>query len=208
MLIPFDFMYIKYGLNNKKKILHIGAHLCEEKTLYEQQGYSVENVFWIEGNKQLVENIKNKDPNINIYQGVVSDIDNGEVSFIYTNNGQSSSIFELDQHLTEHPYVWETHREIVKTITVDTLLKNNSIDPSDIEFVNIDIQGAELLCMKGMQTVLDHAKYIYTEVNIKHLYKNCALLNEIDSYLEKKGFRRAEISMSEHGWGDALYIRN
>jgi FkbM family methyltransferase len=147
-------------------------------------------------------------PEINIYEALISDEDNKEVSFIITNNGQSSSILELDEHLKEHPWVHEINRYKKNTITVDTFLKNNNIYFNTIDFINIDIQGAELLALKGMKNILKYCNYLYLEVNIKHLYKECALVNEIDDFLKDYGFKRTETLITQHGWGDALYIKS
>jgi FkbM family methyltransferase len=86
-------------------------------------------------------------------------------------------------------------------------MNNLGIDISLIEFVNIDIQGAELLALKGMKKILRFAKYLYLEVNIRHLYKNCALITELDSFLNEYGFERKETKMTKWGWGDAIYIK-
>ena len=50
--------------------------------------------------------------------------------------------------------------------------------------------------------------YIYAEVNTKELYAGCAQLPELDAWLDARGFKRVEISMTGWGWGDALYVRN
>ena len=75
-------------------------------------------------------------------------------------------------------------------------------------FWNIDIQGAELHALKGAGDILNNVNILYLEVNTKHLYKNCPLLNEIDEFIEPKGFVRVALEMTSHGWGDALYIKN
>jgi FkbM family methyltransferase len=138
---------------------------------------------------------------------LISDNDGKEYDFIITNNNQSSSILELDEHLIEHPGIHETKRYKKSTITVETLLKNFNIDITEFEFVNIDIQGAELLALKGMKKILRFAKYLYLEVNIKHLYENCPLIDDLDSFLFDYGFERKETSITIYGWGDALYVK-
>ena len=207
MLIPFLSIAQKYNLPIDKNILHIGAHDCEEKVDYNKYGFTDDKIVWIEGNTSLVNNIKSKFPNVIVIDALISDEDDKESDFIITNNGQSSSILELEEHLKEHPDVYEVNRYKKNTITVDTLLKKKKLDDKIFEFVNIDIQGAELLALKGMTKVLLNAKYLYLEVNVKHLYKDCALLNEIDSYLKKFGFERKEEMITHWGWGDALYVK-
>jgi len=207
MLIPFSDIISKYNIDKTKNILHIGAHNCEERQDYKKESFDDDKVIWIEGNENIIKNIKLTQPEINIYEALISDQDDKEVSFIITNNGQSSSILELDEHLKEHPWVYEINRYKKNTITVDTFLKNNHIDSEKIDFINIDIQGAELLALKGMKNLLKYCNYLYLEVNVKHLYKDCALINEIDDYLKEYGFKRSETSITPHGWGDALYVK-
>ena len=80
---------------------------------------------------------------------------------------------------------------------------------NSINFLNLDIQGAELLALKGMAKYLKHIKYIYTEVNTEKVYKDCALITEIDDFLKLHGFsRKCEAIYRQFGWGDALYIRD
>lgn len=53
MLIPDVFE--KHGYILPKRILHIGACLCEERDLYLRHGVSDADVVWIEANPQLVQ---------------------------------------------------------------------------------------------------------------------------------------------------------
>lgn len=207
MLIKFDHIIKKYNINKDRKILHIGAHMCEERDDYLRYGFTDDKVVWIEGNKYIVDNIKNSTPNINIYNAIISNKDDEPIEFIITNNGESSSILELDEHLIEHPHIYEMSRYKDTTITIETLLKKHNINYKDFEFVNLDIQGSELYALQGMTNILPYVNYIYTEVNIKHLYKNSPLLEDVDKFLDTYGFKRLEISMTPHGWGDALYVK-
>ena len=66
----------------------------------------------------------------------------------------------------------------------------------------------ELKAMKSMGEHINKFDYIYTEVNTEYVYKNCALLKDIDQYLSKFGFKRAAIKMcGNFGWGDAFYLK-
>ena len=82
------------------------------------------------------------------------------------------------------------------------------MDASRYSFWNFDIQGAELLALKGATKSIQHVKALYIEVNEKELYKNCALIDEIDAFLATYHFTRVATRMTDHGWGDALYIAN
>jgi FkbM family methyltransferase len=200
MLIKFNDIVNKYG--NPKGIIHIGAHLMEERSDYISNG--LYNTIWIEANPKLYEVIKNSDI---VYNWAISDIDGQFVNFNITNNGQSSSILNLDKHKIYHPQIYVSEVISVKTKRMDTLIKENNIDINNYDFLNIDIQGAELLALKGFGDLLYNIKFIYTEINTDNLYKNCALVSEIDEYLKKYEFKRVETSMTEYEWGDALYIK-
>ena len=146
--------------------------------------------------------------NINIVQAVITDKDDEELSFMITNNKASSSIFNFGTHAIEHPYVFEIERRQLKSITLNTLFERNNIPHDRYDFINIDIQGAELKALKGATHILPHIKAIYAEVNEKMLYEGAVLLPELDEYLATFNFKRVITNMTQHGWGDALYIKN
>jgi FkbM family methyltransferase len=207
MLISLADLVAKFKLK-LKGIIHLGAHECEELKSYNDNGVKIDKVLWIEGNKDLVEKMKNVNKDLILYNAVIADVDNKEFDFIITNNYQSSSILELEDHKIHHPQVVEKNRYKVKSQTLDSFIKNNGIDASKYNMINIDIQGAELLALKGAKNLLNTIDYLYLEVNTAHLYKDCALVGEIDEYLSTYGFNRVETSMTEYNWGDAFYIKN
>ena len=87
---------------------------------------------------------------------------------------------------------------------------NSNILPNyDIEynFLNFDIQGAELKALKGMENYLSQVDYLYSEVNSDYVYKDCVLINELDDYLNKFGLIRVETYWTPCKWGDAFYIK-
>jgi FkbM family methyltransferase len=186
-----------------KQILHIGAHECEERGSYNKIGVKDSNIIWVDANEELVNKML-KDKDVRITHAIVSDKDNEDCEFILTNNVQSSSLLELDTHLQHAPYVTESKRIKGKTITIDTLLKDI---PNDINFVNMDIQGAELKALKGMTQLLNTCQYLYLEVNNEDLYKGCARIQEIDHFVGHFGFERVETSWTPANWGDAFYMK-
>jgi FkbM family methyltransferase len=207
MLIKFSEIVNKYGL--PKGIIHIGAHLMEEREDYISQGLN--NTIWIEANPKVylnIEFVNNEPNNERVFNYAISDEDNKLYEFNITNNGQSSSILKLDKHKIHHPQIHVSDVINVNSKRMETLLLENNINIDNYDFLNIDIQGAELLALKGFGNLLNNIKYIYTEINTNTLYKDCALVSEIDEYLSKYGFKRVETSMTEFEWGDALYIKN
>lgn len=205
MLIPLSTLPISKKITG---VLHIGAHECEERHDYMKiLKLSDSDILWIEANGDKVTQIKNMFPDVIIKNECIGEIDDKFVTFIFTNNSQSNSILNLSLHSKEHPWVIETHREIKKTKTINTIFAENNFDACKYNFLNIDIQGAELLALKGSTNILPFVDYIYTEVNVKELYENCALLHEIDEFLVDFGFQRVKTELTQHGWGDAFYSR-
>jgi FkbM family methyltransferase len=208
MLISFDNVckYLKELNLNITGILHIGAHECEELNDYIANGIQEDSIIWIDAIKEKVDLAKSKNIK-NIYNEVISDKEE-EVIFNITNNGQSSSILELDTHKIHHPEINVVEQKIMKTITLETFFKKNNINPTKYNFWNLDIQGAELFALRGAGNILDNVDVLYLEVNTEHIYKGCPLLHELEEFLVSKEFFRVAIKMTFANWGDALYIKN
>ena len=201
MLIQLHDLVKKYNIKFKG-ILHVGAHECEEIKDYEM--YLPRNqILWIEALPGKVEFSKNKYPNVLIENAVVSDIIE-TVRFNVSNNGQSSSILDFGLHSTFHPQVHYVTCFEVETKLLKNILPNYNIN---YNFLNLDIQGAELKALKGMEEYLNNVDYIYTEVNSDYVYKGCALIGELDDYLLHFGLHRVETKWTDCKWGDAFYIR-
>ena len=211
MLIDFNTIKTLIKDNNFDitGVLHIGAHECEEMGFYKNTlGVNPNDIIWIDAIEIKVnQSLNNGIPNV--YHAVISDKDDEIVDFHISNNGQSSSMLELKTHLYQHPDVYYINTIKEKTVTIDTFFKRNGLSPEKYVFWNFDIQGAELLALKGASDAIKYAKVIYLEVNEDELYKNCARIQEIDSFLKNCGFKREHKVMWQNaGWGDAIYIRH
>ena len=200
MLIDLHDIVRRYNLQISG-VLHVGAHEGEENSAYLSNGVNQQSIYWVEANPSLCERLSTRLPNV--IQAAVSDKIE-KVTFHVTNNYQSSAILELEEHRNEHPHIHVMQTLELETKTIDSVVEAHSISAN---FLNMDIQGAELKCLQGFEKHIGMIDYIYTEVNTKHLYKGCALLDELDEWLSARGFERRELRMTEHGWGDALYIR-
>jgi len=71
----------------------------------------------------------------------------------------------------------------------------------------LDIQGVELNALRSAGKYLDNVKAVYSEINIEYVYENCGLLNEMNEFLESKGFKMVKKVLTNEGWGDALWVR-
>ena len=81
----------------------------------------------------------------------------------------SGSIRRPKNHLSEHPWV-----KFDKTITVSTCRLDDwcaANDIKQIDFIWMDVQGAEGDVIKGASKTLQKTRFLYTEYNNKELYE-------------------------------------
>ncbi len=195
MLIHTD--KVKHALEgiNITGVLHIGAHECEDMPFYASLGVKPDDIIWIDAIPTKVQEALSRGiPNV--FNAVITDEDGKDIRFNVSNNVQS-----------EHPDIHYTEQIDAKSQRIDTFLLSHEFESAKYNFWNVDIQGAELMALKGGQKSMAHVRAIYLEVNEKELYVGCALINEIDEFLNEHGFKRVLTEMTQHGWGDALYVR-
>jgi FkbM family methyltransferase len=208
MLIPFNKLQPLFDKIPVTGAIHLGAHKAEELEGYHTCG--ITRIIWVEANVALAFDLLDRTVNhlgSTVVFCAAFDKDYEVLELNVANNGESSSLLKFDEHSNEHPDIHYLGTTPVWGIRVDTLLEEKGFRREAFNFANIDLQGAELLALKGMEEQLKFLDYVYLEVNIKHLYEGCPLLPEIDQFLRDRGFEQKMIEMTKHGWGDALYVR-
>lgn len=223
MLIDFRQLFPKYNIK-PKGVLHVGANVGEERDVYLELG--IKNQIWIEANPliflKLQVNLKDN-PEAKALNYCISDKEEEVIFHVSSNGSQSSSILELGTHAIVHPDVSYVMDIPMKAYPISQLYNamayGRGPQPNgkpgmegycqfDLDFLNIDLQGAELKALKGMGNLLHQFKWAYLEVNQAELYKGCALVCEIDEYMGTFGFKRVETLWAGNtNWGDALYIK-
>jgi FkbM family methyltransferase len=204
MLLNPDYLVELLNTNNIKinKCIHIGAHKCEEEPIYIKLGISTNDIIWIEGNSDLVSLSKD----CKIYNYIISDKDNNEIILHKANDTSSSSILDMYIHKEVYPMISYVNSIKSKSITIDTFFDLHNINKSEFNFLNIAIQGAELLALKGAVNYLNYVKVVYIKIHETELYRGCANIKEIDDFLENYNFKRIITITTDKGWGDALYF--
>jgi len=189
-------------------IIHIGAYEGKELKTYKEMG--VQKVLFIEANPAVYERLEANVaaiPNVQAVNCAISNYD-GTTTLRVTSMEQSSSILPLKRHCEIYPDIKEVHQITVKCRTIDSLLKELKLAPSDFNVINVDIQGAELMAFQGATEQLKYIDAINSEVNYEQLYEGCALIDQIDDFLEGYGFvRRATTSPYHPSWGDGFYVK-
>jgi FkbM family methyltransferase len=194
-------------LTGVRGAIHVGANIGEEAGWYDQHGFS--KVVWFEPNLDLIptlqENIA-KFPNQICYPCGIHDTLKEGTLHISNNGGQSSSILEFGTHSINHPSVVYVKDMTIQFRRLDELFESE-LNIEEFNFLNIDTQGTELKVIKSLRGLVAKFDYIYAVVNDDQVYKNCALVTDIDRYLLPFGFTREITKMTKAHWGDALYKR-
>lgn len=211
MFIPFEFLKKTYNIN-PIGVFHVGANMAQEAEEYRNGG--VIRTIWIEAIPDiyniLVANLSASYQNWKAFNECVSDVDGQIVDFRITDNeGASSSMLEFAKVLDKDHYPQINIVRTIKCVTkkLDTLILENKIDVGEYDFLCMDLQGAELLALKGMKDNLHKVNFAYLEVNRDELYTNCARVEQIDEFLLEYGFTRKETYWDGKGWGEAFYIK-
>lgn len=90
---------------------------------------------------------------------------------------QSGSIRKPKDHLTVHPTVTFDQTITVKTATLDAWCSENRIE--HIDFIWMDVQGAEIDVFNGGINALAKTDFIYTEYNNRELYEGQFTLKQL-----------------------------
>lgn len=202
MLIPPNILRILFGVK-PTGVLHVGAHLAEEMEAYRASEFG--RVIWVEAQESLFSALSQRCIGSDdvVLNGLVWSESGKKLSFHTSNNGQSSSVYELADHAKLYPNIEYVSRDSMVSIRLDELVPTSM----SFDFINLDVQGSELEALKGLGSRIGSAKWIYSEVNRRHLYSGIPLVGEIDDWLRMNGFQRVVTFWTEYGWGDALYVK-
>lgn len=202
MFFSMEELHRFWGVN-PMNILHVGAHKAEEFNEYNY--VSFKHLYWVEAQDELAERLTNMlDPNTNtVIKAAAWSQDGLELEFRVANNSESSSLYHFGTHQKSYPNIKFERTQIVVTRKLDSIFPVTT----NIDFINLDIQGAELQALKGFEKGLLAVKWIYCEVNSRPVYKEAPVIKDIDEYLSNFGFVRKSVRWwKRDGWGDALYI--
>jgi FkbM family methyltransferase len=173
-------------------------------------------VIWIEPIPHIFQTLRQrigKFPNQKAFNLLITD-DVREYTFnISDQKGVSSSIFRFTpKHLDLWPIIHEEDTLKIVSTRLDMLLDEQEITP---DTVVLDVEGAELLALKGMGSYLDHVRNLVVEYTTIPVLKGGVLFNELDEWICNKGFRlkekrpvAAQNLEDPLAFGDALYIKD
>lgn len=120
-------------------------------------------------------------------------------------DGGTDSIFQINDWGRDSSWVPYQHTAKVEvpTTTLDTLIGEDE----RYNFLNIDVEGAELLVLKGAEKVLEGIDYILLETQDRVRFEGSCTRGELTEFLIPKGFYLANYFDTGKQWGDCLFIK-
>lgn len=116
---------------------------------------------------------------------------------------KSSSLLAPTEEIKKHTGWLQFNKKTeVDTLRLEDYAKNKQI--SCIDFVHIDVQGAELMVLEGAGDFLKQIKLLWMEVEAVELYQNQPLKNDVELFMRKNGFINIYDTVN-HIAGDQLY---
>lgn len=203
----------------RRGIIHVGADVGQEVAQYLEYGF--QKIILAEANPKSYMTLEAKfgrDGNIRLFNYAICDR-NGAVDFhIHTSRSGSTepaSILPMKRFKEIVKTLHTTDTIRVPAITLDSLIETCGIAPGEYNFLNVDIQGAELMALRGATNFLSSLDVIISEVNLIEMYENSALESEIVAFLADQGFEKRhavyhtlydETSMFP-AWGECLFLK-
>lgn len=209
-----------FDQNERLTIFDIGGCEGEESIRYSRL-FPNAAVFIFEPlpkNQQLIQqNIKKYNcPGIKLFPIALSD--SKTVEKFYVSSGQpeemkpgmdwdfgnkSSSLLPPDKHIELVP--WLKFEDVIEvhTDTLKNVLSENNI--MEIDFIHMDVQGAELKVLRGAGSALQTVKAIWLEVADITLYKDQPKKNDIERFMKSNNFHLVKTSL-DNGIGDQMYL--
>ena len=199
------------SLAEARGVLHLGAHYGQEADIYQ---WIERKVIWIEAIPKIYDQLKD---NLQFYSNqeayclLLGDMDNIKKSFFISNNSVSSSLFKfskntLDGKYFQHSKIKTKNEIILEMSKLDTFVKKNNIDISNYNHWVIDLQGAELLALKGGENSLKFCDSLLVEVSKVDIYESGVLWPELKNWLIKRNFYPIAEPLEDHT--DVLFKRS
>lgn len=101
-------------------------------------------------------------------------------------NKSNSLLPPGDFQKEQTPWLKFETKQTVQTDTLDNFCKSRKID--HIDFIHMDVQGAEWLVLQGAVHMVPHIKAIWLEVANKEVYRGQKIKKDIEELLGRAGF--------------------
>lgn len=132
--------------------------------------------------------------------------ESGTLTFFETTLPGSGSILRLGKAHKAFYGSEQAESFEVEAVTLDSYYASGV---SNLDVLQIDVQGAEMLVLRGATQTLAKTKAVFVEISqAGGLYENSATFEELSEFLQKAGFGLRLLGSDFNGTGNALFINN
>ncbi|MBL9184877.1 MAG: FkbM family methyltransferase [Verrucomicrobiaceae bacterium] len=177
-------------LKQCRRLVHIGANNGQEREHYHKLKLEV---LWIEAlpdaHARLLKNLEGY-PKQSAAQALLTDVDDQVYEFnVASNEGASSSIFDFKEHAKIWPDISFVNKVSLKSRRLATLFQERSIPLNHFDAAILDVQGAELLVLKGAGDYLSGFKYVQCEASDFEAYAGACNVSDLITYMAQHSFK-------------------
>jgi FkbM family methyltransferase len=185
-------------------ILHIGGHRGTEAGVY---NWFKKKVLWIEAIPEFFLELNdsvNRFYNQKAICALLGDKNKEKQDFFIANNdAATSSLFDFSKDVKKKNLWSDRNFKMVKKlsldmITLDYLLEDLNISAIDYNHWILDVQGAELLVLKGAKKSLINCNSIQVEVSRVEFYEGGVLWNDLLIFLKEYSFFPTSYPQVDH----------
>ena len=120
-----------------------------------------------------------------------------------SNSGASSSIFQFHSHVALWPGISFVDKIELQSTTLAVLLSDLGLQPNHFDAAIIDVQGAELLVLRGSLNVLANLTWVRCEASDFESYAGACNVEQLVDFMSSQSFKliRQEPFASKPGVG-------
>lgn len=121
------------------------------------------------------------------------------------NYGNKSSSLLQPTDISKKYYAWLDFKERIEINVqrLDSFCQSKKI--TRIDFIHLDVQGAELKVLNGASSLINTIKAVWLEVGSVELYKSQPLKHDIEIFMQHHGFIKVTDTVSDVT-GDQFYV--
>lgn len=210
-----------FGRNDSLTIFDVGSCEGEDAIRYARL-FPKARVFAVEpvpANLAILEgNLKRHGQQVSVTVLALAFSDHDGLASLHVSSGQpddrppatdwdygnkSSSLLPPDRHLEVFPWIRFDQTIQVSTERLDHLCERLGIRV--VDFIHLDVQGAELAVLRGAGRLLDQVRAVWMEVEAIPLYRGQPLKQDVQAFMAQHGFEIAKDTVGPVS-GDQLYV--
>ena len=208
----FDLYSTLYQTNIQfKGVIQAGSHYGQEVGCFDQLGINKRILFEPSPHAfgVLSEGLKHRtDCAFYLVNHALGNENKDVEMFMETaNRGESNSILAPAMHLTQFPDIRFDEKQVVEMVRLDDWAEKMNLDISEYNLLVLDVQGYELEVLKGAEKTLENVNVVVTEILREELYEGCVMYQELEAWLNQRGFQMTNSNWVGGSYGDAIFIK-